>query len=48
MTTELFIGLAKRILQTLSQDSINVTLKTQVGRNLTLSRQSLRKAYLLP
>ena len=31
-----------------SQDSINVFLKTQVGRNLTFSRQSLRKAYLLP
>ena len=42
MTTELFIGLAKRTLRTLSRDSINVNLKTQVGRNLILSRRSLR------
>ena len=47
MTTELFIGLAKRTLRTLSRDSINVNLKTQVGRNLILSRRSLRKVYLL-
>ena len=43
MTTELFVGLAKRKKRMLSQDSINVNLKTQVGRNLILSRQSLRK-----
>ena len=42
MTTELFIGLAKRTLRMLSRDSINVNLKTQVGRNLILSRRSLR------
>ena len=42
MTTELFVGLGKRKKRMLSQDSINVNLKTQVGRNLILSRRSLR------
>ena len=32
MTTELFIGLAKRTSQTLSQELINVNLKTHASR----------------
>ena len=43
MTTELFVGLAKRKKRMLSRDSINVNLKTQVGRKEEKFKLKLRK-----